>query len=163
MIYAFELPNVRIEENFDADLFFGLEYYGDDDIQKIGETIVPIDTSVTGDGLSYSMTGTPVAGTVYIRPVVFFDNVGSTGGEQRNAFVFAASLKKLVLPGDIDDDGDVDLDDYAAMADCLAGPGATPAPTGSLSLGDCYDNFDLDADGDVDLQDLAMLLTVFTG
>ena len=73
--YQFTLKNARVEENFDGELFFGLEYYAADDFTKLGETIVPVDTAKTGDGLAYTVVGQAVAGTVYVRPVVRFENV----------------------------------------------------------------------------------------
>ena len=145
--YRFDLVDVRIEANFDADLFFGLEYYPDDDFTKLGETIVQVDTSTTGDGLSFSVIGTMVPGTKYVRPVVFFDNVGSTGGTDRNAFIFAASLSEI-LPGDYSGDGNVDLDDYAFFPGCMTGPGGGPV------AGEC-NIFDFEPDNDVDLADFA--------
>ncbi|MCP4594325.1 MAG: hypothetical protein GY842_26650 [bacterium] len=157
--YRLDLLNVRIEDNFDADLFFGLEYYGGDDFVKLGEAIVPIDTSTTGDGLSFDATGTAVAGTVYVRPIVFFDNVGFDGGTLRNAFIFATSLHEVVpqIPGDADGDGDVELDDYAQFVGCLEGPGVVPGGA------NCLDVFDFDDDNDVDLGDFAGMQTAFGG
>lgn len=149
--YQFDLVDVRIEDNFDADLYYGLEYYGSDDFAKIGETIVQADTSVPGDGMSYSMTGTAVPGTVYVRPIFFFDNVGSDGGTLRNAFVFETSLSEAALcAGDVDGDGGTALSDLAAL---LASYG--------LSLGDPgYNaNADFDSNNTVDLGDLAFLLS----
>jgi len=61
------------------------------------------------------------------------------------------------LTGDLDDDGDVDLDDYAVFADCLNGPGNSPAsgcPSGV--------NGDLDDDEDVDLSDFAIFACKLT-
>lgn len=57
--------------------------------------------------------------------------------------------------GDDDCDGDVDLPDYAAYFDCLAGP------TGGLLTG-CAP-FDFDGDGNVDLVDQAGFQRAFTG
>ncbi|MEM8495819.1 MAG: hypothetical protein AAF663_10590 [Planctomycetota bacterium] len=110
--YQFELTDVRIEENWDADLIFGLEYYDTDNFTKLGETLVTADTSVTGDGLSFDMTGTAVAGTAFVRPVVLFDNVNPayTFQEQAGAFIFDASFSEAVaalLAGDYDGDGQV--------------------------------------------------------
>ncbi|HNQ23963.1 MAG TPA: hypothetical protein PKK06_12805 [Phycisphaerae bacterium] len=59
-------------------------------------------------------------------------------------------LGDLVLPGDLDDDGDVDTDDYIVLAGCLAGP---------LEIGPA----DFDDDADVDWDDLAAWLGCFHG
>ena len=62
------------------------------------------------------------------------------------------------LLGDADCDGDVDLDDYAAMSKCLDGPGV--APTGTIA--DCLNAFDSDSDGDVDLEDASAFSIAFS-
>jgi len=56
----------------------------------------------------------------------------------------------VVLPGDLDYDGDVDLSDLSQLL----------AHYGTMS-GATYDMGDLDGDGDVDLQDLATLLAYY--
>ena len=150
--YQFDLVDVRIEENWDADLYFGLEYYGDEDFTKIGETIELIDTSVTGDGLSYSLTGTAVTGTVYVRPIVFFNNVGTTGGTQRNAFVFETALTELEFAaGDVNCDGSLNNFDIDPFVLGLTDPSgyATTYPDCDVMLADCngdgsVNNFDID-------------------
>ena len=97
-VYTFSLTNVRIESNFNADFRFGLEFYAADDATKLGESFFNIDTSnptdglVTGDGLSFTHDATAVAGTVFVRPVILFDNAAPLGSGQGNAFVFTASL-----------------------------------------------------------------------
>ncbi|QDU71022.1 hypothetical protein [Mucisphaera calidilacus] len=96
--YSFELLDVRLEENIDTDLRFGLEFFEGDDATRISDIIVPVDLSVTGDGLSFDMTATAPAGTVFIRPIIQFDNVRSTAGGQENAFVFEASLTVVPAP-----------------------------------------------------------------
>jgi len=58
-------------------------------------------------------------------------------------------------PGDIDRDGDVDLDDYASLQACYTGP-IGPLPP------DC-DEADLDGDDDVDLIDLATFQVNYAG
>ena len=65
------------------------------------------------------------------------------------------------LPGDLDDDGDVDIDDFNTFADCLAGPDVFDPPP-DCNPGD-FINADLDGDGDVDLADFARFQEVFTG
>jgi hypothetical protein len=66
------------------------------------------------------------------------------------------------LYGDVDGDRDIDLDDYAMLADCLNGPiiassiGVQPLFTGSDgALSPECEPADFDADGDVDLNDFA--------
>ena len=54
-------------------------------------------------------------------------------------------------PGDMDGDGDVDLDDHAIFAECMTGP------EGSVTT-NCTPA-DLDSDGDADLRDYAVLAT----
>lgn len=71
----------------------------------------------------------------------------------------AASLTFTVCDpkGDVEDDCDVDLDDYSLLADCLSGPDTPPGQ----QL--CLDEFDYDQDGDVDVNDYAAWSNDFTG
>lgn len=73
-------------------------------------------------------------------------------GETRKqaAFLDIGADETDFWDGDADNDGDVDGDDFAALADCLAGPGVAPPVPGG-----CIDVFDMDEDGDVDLRDAA--------
>jgi len=57
------------------------------------------------------------------------------------------------LPGDLDDDNDVDTDDYALLAASLNGPAEPPFNPSA----------DLDDDGDCDLADVAIFAEFFTG
>ena len=59
--------------------------------------------------------------------------------------------------GDFDCDGRIDLADFAAFFDCMAGPDATPAPTSPTTPRDCLLMFDFDSDGDVDLADAIVM------
>jgi hypothetical protein len=68
------------------------------------------------------------------------------------------------VPGDFDEDGDVDLDDYLVFANCMAGPDAVPSPTQPyVTAQGCRHAFDLDVDDDVDLADFAGFQMEFTG
>ena len=58
-----------------------------------------------------------------------------------------------VVPADFDQDGDVDLSDFATFALCYGGAGMTTPPP-SCDPGD-FDKTDLDDDNDVDLSDFA--------
>ncbi|NOX58989.1 MAG: hypothetical protein GXP29_09055 [Planctomycetes bacterium] len=60
-----------------------------------------------------------------------------------------------VAGGDFDSSGRLNLADFRFLADCQAGPGATPAPPDSACANMCLQAFDTDYDGDVDLQDFA--------
>ncbi len=63
--------------------------------------------------------------------------------------------------GDFDADGDVDVEDLAAFAECLAGPDLTPAPADQTCGHLCFDAFDFDGDEDVDLADFAEFQVAF--
>ncbi len=63
--------------------------------------------------------------------------------------------ERVPEPGDLDSDGDMDGDDFAILADCLAGPDVVPAPG--------CESADLLADGDADIADVAEFQHLFTG
>ena len=99
--YRFDLVDVRLEANINANYRFGIEYFLADDATKISDTIVPIDLGTTGDGLSFSMTGVAPAGTVYLRAIIQFDNAVSAGAGQENAFVFTTSMTLVPAPASL--------------------------------------------------------------
>lgn len=96
--YTFELTDVRIESNAAANVEFGLEFLAADDNTKLGELIVPVPLSQTGDNLSFSMSAISLPGTAFVRPIIKFDNVTSTASGQENIFVFEASLTAVPEP-----------------------------------------------------------------
>ena len=65
--------------------------------------------------------------------------------------------------GDVACDGALDAGDYATFADCLTGPGETPAPPMPTTPLTCLDSFDSDVDRDIDLSDFAVLQRLFDG
>jgi hypothetical protein len=71
----------------------------------------------------------------------------------------AAFLDVDCRAGDFDCDGRVALDDYAALAACLAGPGVSTPPTGCSA--DEFQEADLDDDVDVDVTDVAAIQLIF--
>ncbi|MFH1747064.1 MAG: hypothetical protein ABIG44_08475 [Planctomycetota bacterium] len=73
----------------------------------------------------------------------------------RGAFLTHLDLCPGEIPGDCDGDQDVDINDFEAFADCMAGPSAAPPS-------DC-NCADLDEDGDADLADFAAFQVTFTG
>jgi len=68
---------------------------------------------------------------------------------------------ETIAGGDYDDDGSVDLVDFAYLSACLSGPGAAPSPADGRCLQTCLDGFDADQDGDVDLADTAVFSRQF--
>ena len=78
---------------------------------------------------------------------------GSTVGATSTTADAIVIVRRL---GDADGDGDIDLVDYAVLADCLNGPDMPPLlPSG------CLEPFDTDQDDDVDLHDVGAFLRVF--
>ena len=83
------------------------------------------------------------------------------GGTLGNSWYHRLGIR--LLPGDPDSDGDIDLDDYAVLADCLEGPGVPPSPPAPVTALQCLSAFDLDTDLDVDLADFAVFEQEFAG
>jgi hypothetical protein len=80
---------------------------------------------------------------------VYYNNLQNSGGS-----IPGLGSEVLNIAGaDVDDDGDVDLDDYTGFADCFVGPGGNPDPPPPLTGQKCLDRFDVDHDFDLDLLD----------
>ncbi len=77
-------------------------------------------------------------------------NLDAVPGEQFATFSLTA------MPGDWDDDGDVDIFDFAAWTGCVTGPANGPPVTGCAM-------FDFDGDIDVDMSDFAQFEQLFAG
>jgi hypothetical protein len=90
---------------------------------------------------------------------------GSTGYATSAPLTFSFTNVVLEdLNGDFNDDGTVDLDDYAALVVCLDGPGVIPNPDDpgiTTCEVECLNAFDFDHDRDVDLRDVAEFQQVF--
>ena len=71
-------------------------------------------------------------------------------------------LLDTCVANDFDCDGDLQLDDYVGLADCLNGPNQLPAPSFPTTVVDCLAAFDSDSDRDVDLEDAAAFTRDFT-
>ncbi|MEM7624833.1 MAG: PEP-CTERM sorting domain-containing protein [Planctomycetota bacterium] len=99
--YDFVLANTRIEGDFDAEVFFGLEFYEADDATIITQSFAMLaDPGVEVNGGVFNHTATAPAGAAFVRPIALFDTVFSSGG-QRNVFVFDASLTVVPEPASL--------------------------------------------------------------
>jgi len=79
---------------------------------------------------------------------------------QMRAGGIPAILELLPPFGDIDGDGDADLDDHALFALCMSGPDVTLPPRGCSQ--EQFDQADLHSDSDVDMEDFRELAAAFS-
>jgi len=80
----------------------------------------------------------------------------ATHGMKGGVIPVIISLSSPQSRGDLDGDGDVDLDDEAVFAACLNGPNVTSPPNGCTQ--EQFDLADLHVDRDVDLRDFQFFL-----
>ncbi len=105
-----------------------------------------------------------------IAPGINMEDTGVVAGTPAEAGQFMATFlvtdaygrndeKQLQLtvevPGDFDQDGDVDADDYVTFSQCYTGPGGSASPECTAG--------DLDGDQDIDLIDMGTLQVICTG
>ncbi|MGB0715393.1 MAG: hypothetical protein ACPGXK_05915 [Phycisphaerae bacterium] len=91
---------------------------------------------------------------ILIRPLVELDEIELQGGTWGIDNVRLEAQPDAIIIGDTDQDGDVDLIDYASWQDCLYGPDI-------LIVGSC-ENRDFNDDQSVDLYDYAIFQSALT-
>ncbi len=100
--------------------------------------------------------GQDVSGPPYVGKIM---RMNLDGSDPEDVAVNLGMVTSLVLPaprpGDLDDDGDVDLADFLNFADCMTGPNIPAIPG--------CEPADLELDTDVDLADFRVLQAAFTG
>jgi hypothetical protein len=97
----------------------------------------------------------------YDLVVAVAGKLAQTGGLFYAEEHFYLRVTPLIRPGDIDEDGDVDLNDFATFALCFHGSAVTTPPAGCTQ--GQFDLCDVDDDADVDLADYATFALNFTG
>ena len=76
---------IQWETNWDARTLFGIEFYAADDMTKLGEAVEEIteDSDFAGTGYRrYDVSGVAPEGTAFVRPIVQFDEVLSSGASR---------------------------------------------------------------------------------
>lgn len=122
---------------------------------------VPAGNVAKWDGSTWTSLGTSFNLAAYDL-AIFDDGSGPGlffGGDiRRTGDTVSSKIAKWHSPallGELDCDGDIDLDDYLEFAPCLTGPGVIVSLT--------CEHVDYDRDGDVDLADYRNFSRLFTG
>ncbi len=122
------------------------------DEAPVAETVLAACVSVSAGTAQFVQTGAPVVvGQTVIGRSAASDVIARLG----SISCIAPAEPVMVIPGDCDDDGDVDLADYVCFRSCVSGPDDTASA-------DC-DDVDFDSDNDVDLIDWGRFQAAFTG
>lgn len=100
------------------------------------------------------LSGVPQEIGVFEPAIRLTDSLGRTDDQTFTLVINGA-------PGDYDRDGNVDLNDFAVLVQCLSGPGAMPDPALPATVQSCLETFDFDTDSDVDLEDMGAFEQVF--
>ncbi|MGP1273141.1 MAG: GC-type dockerin domain-anchored protein [Phycisphaerales bacterium] len=105
------------EDQWDARTLLGLEFYAADDSTKIGERKIEL---IESNGTGYdavAVAAVAPAGTAFVRPIVEFDSVGSSGS-QRGAAFDNAELREIAVGGNRGvNPGFLDLDTDGSFGD----------------------------------------------
>jgi predicted outer membrane repeat protein len=144
--------------DFDADLSpdLAVANSGDNDVSVLwgfGDGTFAPAVNGPADNYAYSLAVADLNGDV-ILDLAVANFVGDTVSVMLNHTGHS--------PADIDEDCDVDLDDFGLFAGCMAGPGVITPPPACDPVQ--FARSDLDSkDGDVDMADFAMFQRVFGG
>ncbi|MCB9866527.1 MAG: family 16 glycosylhydrolase [Phycisphaerales bacterium] len=107
-----------------------------------------VNVPITGGWQSWTTASAVLDLDAGTQIMTFLNTSSSTAQYNVNSFTFTA-----LDPHDLDQDGDVDLADFALLGGCLAGPNVSTPPAGCPQA--LFDVSDLDGDADMDLQDYA--------
>lgn len=124
---------------------------------NLGDGEITLDTEVIGE----------VNGTIRIadmdgdgrNDLVVMDRFQLPEGGNPAGITVFRNLTGAALPGDIDEDGDRDLDDHAILVRCVAGPAIDRPPADCAA--DEFIRADLNHDSHVDVADFAEFQAVF--
>jgi lysophospholipase L1-like esterase len=122
-----------------------------------GDTVIASDSDSTEPGVGEfrdavaSVSSSAVDPALIGQPISVALTISATEEDRSTHFDHVRLSRRSLVPGDMDHDGDTDLDDYAVFAVCMAGAEVT-TPPGGCSPGQ-FEQADLDQDDDVDLAD----------
>ncbi len=131
-----------------VEAYYAYSDDGGDTWEEIVLTDSPFDTSLDGFGGDFIGDYLGLAVGVHRAYPCYLTT------QNGRADIFTHAVVN-VMPGDCDQDGDIDRSDYGDFQACLLGPGG--------GLGSGCACFDFDGGGDVDLHDFATFQAVFTG
>ena len=170
-VHVFPFPDVPLQVySYPADLMESPGDYSAKPVTLLGIAVVPATQTPTSVALDVSDAVN--AALIGGRMIAFRFQIDPNSPHASNqVFIDALDADPMTKPtliigsavaGDADSDGDVDLDDFAALTDCLTGPGVLPAPsTPAIDTFGCLWIFDRDGDADVDLEDYSAFLGSF--